>query len=101
MTEGIGHNGIGGDQLRAFIERIEKIEAEKKEHGEVVKEIYAEAKASGLDAKIIRKIVAIRKQDADTRQEEQAILELHMESLGMLRDTPLGDAAIERARRSA
>lgn len=90
MTE--GHNG----QLQAIIERIERLEDEKAKISLDIKEIYAEAKSNGFDAKILRKIVAIRKQDADKRDEEEALLEVYMKALGMLADLPLGQAAIER-----
>ena len=86
------------NQLASIVERIEGLEAEKAGIAEDIKEIYAEAKGNGFDPKIIRKIVALRKQDADKRREEQAVLAVYMAELGMLADTPLGQAAIERAR---
>jgi uncharacterized protein (UPF0335 family) len=87
-----GHNG----QLQSIIERIERLEEEKAKISLDIKEIYAEAKANGFDAKILRKIVAIRKQDADKRDEEQQLIATYMAALGMLADTPLGQAAIAR-----
>jgi uncharacterized protein (UPF0335 family) len=90
MTE--GHNG----QLQSIIERIERLEEEKAKISLDIKEIYAEAKANGFDGKILRKIVAIRKQDADKRDEEQQLIATYMAALGMLADTPLGQAAIAR-----
>ena len=86
------------NQLASIVERIEKLEDEKAMLAEDIKEVYAEAKANGFDTKILRKIVALRKQDADKRREEQAVLAVYMTELGMLADTPLGQAAIERAR---
>jgi len=86
------------NQLVSIVQRIEGLEAEKAGIVEDIKEIYAEAKGNGFDPKIIRKIVALRKQDADKRREEQAVLAVYMTELGMLADTPLGQAAIERAR---
>jgi uncharacterized protein (UPF0335 family) len=86
------------NQLVSIVQRIEGLEAEKAGIAEDIKEIYAEAKGNGFDPKIIRKIVALRKQDADKRREEQAVLAVYMTELGMLADTPLGQAAIERAR---
>lgn len=71
-------------QLKAIVERIENLESEKKEIGEGVKEVYAEAKGNGFDPKIIRKIVALRKKDANEREEEAALMELYMSNLGML-----------------
>jgi uncharacterized protein (UPF0335 family) len=76
----------GPDQsaaLLALIERIEKLEAEKKAIGEDIKEVYGEAKATGFDVKIIRKIVSIRKQDRDKRQEEEEILGLYCSAIGI------------------
>jgi uncharacterized protein (UPF0335 family) len=87
-----GHNG----QLQSIIERIERLEEEKAKISLDIKEIYAEAKANGFDGKILRKIVAIRKQDADKRDEEQQLIATYMAALGMLADTPLGQAAIAR-----
>jgi len=86
------------NQLVSIVQRIEGLEAEKAGIAEDIKEIYAEAKGNGFDPKILRKIVALRKQDADKRREEQAVLAVYMTELGMLADTPLGQAAIERAR---
>lgn len=86
------------NQLVSIVQRIEGLEAEKAGIAEDIKEIYAEAKGNGFDPKILRKIVALRKQDADKRREEQAVLAVYMAELGMLADTPLGQAAIERAR---
>ena len=75
---------VAQDQLRAFIERIERMEEEKAAIANDIKEIYAEAKGTGFDTKILRKIVAIRKQDANERMEQEAILELYMAALGMV-----------------
>lgn len=76
-------DSVAQDQLRAFIERIEQMEGEKAAIAADVKEIYAEAKGNGFDTKILRKIVAIRKQDANERMEQEALLELYMSALGM------------------
>ena len=76
----IGDNSDG--QLRAFIERIESVEGEIAALSEDRKEIYAEAKSGGYDPKIIRKVIAIRKQDADKRAEEEALLERYLAALG-------------------
>jgi uncharacterized protein (UPF0335 family) len=86
------------NQLVSIIELIEKLEDQKAMLAADIKEVYAEAKSDGFDVKILRKIVALRKQDADKRREEQAVLAVYMAELGMLADTPLGQAAIERAR---
>jgi len=86
------------NQLKSIIERIERLEEDKAAIAEDIKEVYAEAKGNGFDPKILRKIVALRKQDEDKRRVEQAILASYMDALGMLADTPLGQAAIERAK---
>lgn len=72
------------DQLRTIIERIENREAAKKEISDDIKEIYLEAKSSGFDCKALRTIVRLRKQDANSRAEEDVILETYMQALGML-----------------
>lgn len=74
---------VAQDQIRAIIERIERMEEEKRAIADDIKEIYAEAKGNGFDVKVLRKIVAIRKQDASERQEQEALLELYMTALGM------------------
>ena len=72
------------DQLKAIIERIERLEEEKKALADDVRDVYAEAKANGFDTKALRTIVRMRKQDADERREHEAILETYMHALGML-----------------
>ena len=83
MTEA-GHNSIDSPQLRAFIERIELIDEERRALAGDIKDIYAEAKGTGLDAKIIRKIVSLRRQDSHKRKEEEEILDVYMSALGMV-----------------
>lgn len=75
---------VAQDQLRAFIERIERMEEEKAAIAADIKEIYAEAKGNGFDTRVIREIVRIRKQDASELQEHNAILDLYMSALGMV-----------------
>lgn len=87
---------VNAGQLRAIIERIEAIEAERSSLAADVKEIFAEARGNGFDAKIIRKIVAMRKLDADKRREEAEILKIYLDALGMIADLPLGAAAVRR-----
>lgn len=72
------------DQLKAIIERIERLEEEKKTISDDVRDIYAEAKGNGYDCKALRTIIRLRKQDANERAEQETILELYMQSLGML-----------------
>ncbi len=78
-----GSEEVNSKHLRAFIERIERLEEDKKALADDIKEVYAEAKGNGFDVKIMRKIVSIRKQDRDKRIEEDAILELYMAALGI------------------
>lgn len=84
------------NQLQALVERIERLEAEKAAISADIKDVYAETKSNGFDVKIVRKIIAMRKQDGSKRAEEQALIATYMDALGMLADTPLGRAAIER-----
>jgi len=71
------------DRLRLLIERIERLEEEKKGIGDDIKDVYAEAKATGYDAKIMRQIVRLRKMKPDDRREMQSILELYKNALGI------------------
>jgi uncharacterized protein (UPF0335 family) len=87
---------IARDQLKSIVERIERLEEEKKSLSEDIREVYAEAKANGYDVKTLRSIIRLRKLDSATRQEQEALIELYMSALGMLADTPLGQAAVER-----
>jgi uncharacterized protein (UPF0335 family) len=75
---------VDGGHLRAFIERIERLEEEKRTIADDIKEVYAEAKGNGFDAKIMRKIVSIRRMDREKRIEEETILDLYMQALGEL-----------------
>ena len=74
---------VAAGQLRAFIERIERLEEEKKTIADDIKEVYAEAKGTGFDTKAVRTIIRLRKKDQAERQEEEAIIELYMAALGM------------------
>lgn len=93
---GPGHNSIAKDHLKAFVERVERLEEEKKALADDIRDVYAEAKGNGFDVKALRAIVRLRKQDAQERAEHEAILETYMQALGMLGGTPLGDAAVRR-----
>ncbi|HEY0291679.1 DUF2312 domain-containing protein [Hansschlegelia plantiphila] len=79
----IASTGVAGEELKQFIERIERLEEEKAGIADDIKEVFGELKGRGFDTKIVRKIVALRKQDANERQEQEAILELYMQALGM------------------
>ena len=70
------------EKLRLTVERIERLEVEKKEVADQIKDVYAEAKAMGYDPKILRQVVRLRKQDRDERQEQESLLETYMIALG-------------------
>lgn len=74
---------VTAEQLRQFIERYERLETEKSDIAELQKEVMAEAKSTGYDTKVLRKIIALRKRDKDDIAEEEAILEMYKEALGM------------------
>ena len=99
-TATIGDNSshaFAKDKLKSIIERAEKLNEEKAAIGQDLTDLFAEAKGQGYDTRAIKTIIKMRKQDADERAEQAAILDLYMSSLGMLASTPLGQAAIERA----
>jgi uncharacterized protein (UPF0335 family) len=75
--------GIAGERLRAFVERVERLEEEKAALMADIKEIYAEAKGVGFDVKILRKIIALRKLDKSDRQEQEEVLSIYMRALDM------------------
>ena len=81
MTE-VG--GIAGDQLRAYIERIERLEEEKAALAADVREVFAEAKGNGFDVKIMRQVLRLRKMDGDDRAEEEALLGIYKRAIGMV-----------------
>ncbi len=78
--------GVGRDQLRALVERIERLEEEKRAISEDIKEVYGEAKGNGFDTKVMRQVVRIRKQDRNERMEQEAILDTYLHALGMVPD---------------
>lgn len=92
---------FASEQLKSLIVRIENLEAEKTALGADIKEVYAEAHGLGFDTKVMRECIKIRKVEAAVRQEREAILDLYLHALGELRDTPLGNAAVERLSREA
>jgi uncharacterized protein (UPF0335 family) len=77
-----GYN-VTAEELRQFIERFERLEAEKQEIADQQKEVMAEAKGRGYDTKVMRKVIALRKRDKDDIAEEEAILDMYKEALGM------------------
>jgi uncharacterized protein (UPF0335 family) len=78
-----GGSTVAAGQLRAFVERIERLEEDKKTVAEDIKEVYAELKGTGFDTKAVRTIIRLRKKDQAERQEEETILDLYMNALGM------------------
>ena len=82
MSE-IGHNQ-SAEHLAQYIDRIERLEEDKKAGSSDIKDLYAEAKGNGFDAKAMRKIISLRKKPSAERQEEKAILEMYMAALGMI-----------------
>lgn len=82
--EASGPQTVAAGQLRSFIERIERLEEEKKTIADDIKEVFAEAKGTGFDTKAMRTIIRLRKKDHAERQEEEAILDLYKHALGMV-----------------
>jgi uncharacterized protein (UPF0335 family) len=80
---GLGHNGDADDRLRLLIERIERLEEEKKAIGDDIKDVYLEARSVGYDAKIMRQIVRLRKMKPDDRREMEEILDTYKRALGL------------------
>ena len=74
---------VAADELRTFVERVERLDAEKSDIADQTKEVMSEAKGRGYDTKVIRKLVALRKKDPADISEEEAVLELYREALGM------------------
>ena len=72
------------DQLKACVERVERLEEEKKVLADDIRDVYAEAKGTGFDVKALRTVVRLRKQDLNERKEQEAILETYLHALGML-----------------
>ena len=83
-NESFSTTAVAAGQLKSLVERIERLEEEKKAVAEQIREVYAEAKANGFDSKTLRKVVSLRKRSTEERQEEEALLELYLSALGML-----------------
>ena len=79
---------VSAERLRSLIERIERLEEEKKTIADDIKDVYGEAKGTGFDTKILRKVIQIRKQDKDERMEQEAILDTYLQALGMIELPP-------------
>ena len=87
--------GIAGERLRSFIERIERLEEEKRTLAEDIKEVYAEAKGNGFDAKIMRQLIRLRRMDKDDLDEQETLLDIYKRAIGMLPDAGTESAAAE------
>jgi uncharacterized protein (UPF0335 family) len=74
---------VSGTRLKSFIERVERLEEEKKAISEDIRDVYGEAKGTGFDPKVMRKIVSLRKTNLEKRREEQELLDLYMSAIGM------------------
>jgi uncharacterized protein (UPF0335 family) len=92
--------GIAGDRLRSFIERVERLTEEKRTIQADIKEVYAEAKGTGFDTKIIRLLIKERAMDNDDLAEQETLLDIYRKALGQLATTPLGKAALNHARKA-
>ena len=82
-TATIPTENVAGEELRQFIERIERLEAEKKDLADAQKEVMAEAKGRGYDTKVMKKVIALRRRKPDEIAEEEAIMEMYKSALGM------------------
>lgn len=82
------------NQLASIVNRIEKLELEKADIADLIKDVYTEAKSNGFDVKILRKIIVQRKKTDEERKLEQDLIDTYMNALGMLADLPLGQAAL-------
>lgn len=76
--------GVAAGQLKSFVERIERLEEEKKGIADDIRDVFAEAKGQGFDTKILRQVIRLRKKDTAERQEEEALLDLYLHALGMV-----------------
>lgn len=93
---GLGHNSERAGTLKALIERVERLNEERAMIAGDIKEIFAEAKGTGFDLPTMRKVIGLRRQDVEKRKAAQDMLDVYMHALGMLADTPLGQAAVSR-----
>ncbi|MFT6657105.1 DUF2312 domain-containing protein [Maritalea sp.] len=90
----MGQSTIAREQLRSFVERIERLEEEKKSISEDIRDVYGEAKGNGYDVKVLREVVKLRKQESHERQEHEAILDLYKHALGMIPSGAVDDEAL-------
>ncbi|HEX3536908.1 MAG TPA: DUF2312 domain-containing protein [Stellaceae bacterium] len=81
--------GIAGERLKSFVERIERLEEEKQALAADIKEVYAEAKGSGFDTRIMRQVIRLRRMDKDDLDEQETLLDVYKRALGMVPDLPV------------
>jgi len=81
----VAKSGFAKEHLRSFVERIERLEEEKKALADDIREVYSEAKGTGFDTKVMRQVVRLRKMESADRQEQEAMLDLYLNALGMRR----------------
>jgi uncharacterized protein (UPF0335 family) len=86
--------GIAGERLKSFIERIERLEEEKRTLADDIKEVYSEAKGSGFDTKIMRQLIRLRRMDQDDLDEQESLLDVYKRALGMLPDAAPATSAV-------
>lgn len=101
QTPAAGHNtgGIAADRLRSIVDRIERLEEERKSLGSDIKDIYTEAKSAGFDVKVLRALIASRRKEPAEIEEMESLLDVYRRALGDYIETPLGTAAMERVGR--
>jgi uncharacterized protein (UPF0335 family) len=93
MTDTTDTVGVAGDRIRSIIERVERLEEEIKDLMEAKKEIFAEAKGEGLDVKVLKEILKIRKQDKDERDEQETLLDVYLRAMDAPAPAPIAAAA--------
>jgi uncharacterized protein (UPF0335 family) len=93
MTDMTDTVGVAGDRIRSIIERVERLEEEIKDLMEAKKEIFAEAKGEGLDVKVLKEILKIRKQDKDERDEQETLLDVYLRAMDAPAPAPIAAAA--------
>jgi uncharacterized protein (UPF0335 family) len=93
MTDMTDTVGVAGDRIRSIIERVERLEEEIKDLMEAKKEVFAEAKGEGLDVKILKEILKIRKQDKDERDEHETLLDVYLRAMDAPAPAPIAQAA--------
>ena len=96
---GPGHNseGVAAERLKSFVQRLEKLDEEKRDIAEQMKDVMAEAKSEGFDVRTIREVLRLRRMKPADRSEREELLEIYKNALGMIADLPLGQAALARA----